>query len=150
MDSIIRAVIVYAVLLLLFRMAGRRTLAQMTSFDIVLLLIVSEAVQNALIRNDYSLTNAFLIVMTMIGLDIGLSVWKQRSPRLDRWLDGAPTIVVVEGRPLKDRMDRARIDEADILMAARATQGLERMEQIKYAVLEHSGGISIVPKASGQ
>lgn len=150
MDSIIRAVIVYAVLLLLFRMAGRRTLAQMTSFDIVLLLIVSEAVQNALIRNDYSLTNAFLIVMTLIGLDIGLSVWKQRSPRLDRWLDGAPTIVVVEGRPLKDRMDRARIDEADILMAARATQGLERMEQIKYAVLEHSGGISIVPKASGQ
>lgn len=150
MDSIIRAVVVYAVLLLLFRMAGRRTLAQMTSFDIVLLLIVSEAVQNALIRNDYSLTNAFLIVMTLIGLDIGLSVWKQRSPRLDRWLDGAPTIVVVEGRPLKDRMDRARIDEADILMAARATQGLERMEQIKYAVLEHSGGISIVPKASGQ
>lgn len=150
MDSIIRAVIVYVVLLLLFRMAGRRTLAQMTSFDIVLLLIVSEAVQNALIRNDFSLTNAFLIVMTLIGLDIGLSVWKQRSPRLDRWLDGVPTIVVVEGRPLKDRMDRARIDEADILMAARATQGLERMEQIKYAVLEHSGGISIVPKASGQ
>ncbi len=146
MDSVLRATAIYIFLLLIFRIAGRRTLAQMTNFDLLLLLLTGEATQQGLLGNDYSLTNAFLVILTLIGLDVGLSLWKQRSPQLDKLVDGVPMVIVEDGRPLKDRMDKARVDESDILTAARVLQGLERMEQIKYAVLERSGGISIIPK----
>ncbi len=131
---------------MIFRIAGRRTLSEMTSFDFVLLLIVSEATQQGLLGNDFSLTNAFLVILTLIGLDVTLSLWKQRSPRVEKLLDGVPMVIVEDGRPLKDRMDKARIDEEDILTAARELQGLARMDQIQYAVLERSGGISVIPK----
>lgn len=146
MDSILRALTVYVFLLVLFRIAGRRTLAEMTNFDFVLLLIISEATQNAMIGNDYSITNGVLVILTLIGVDIGLSVMKQRFPLMERYMDGMPLVIVDEGRPLKDLMDRARVDEQDILASARDKHGLERMEQIKYAVLERNGGISIIPK----
>jgi uncharacterized membrane protein YcaP (DUF421 family) len=148
MSSVLRAFIVYVVLFIIFRIAGRRTLTQITTFDFVMLLIVSESTQNAMIGNDYSITNAILVIVTLIGLDIGLSLWKQRFPQFDKFLDGVPLILVEDGKPLKDRMTKARVDEADILTAAREVQGLERMEQIKYAVLERSGGISIIPKSN--
>jgi len=148
MDAILRGLAVYVFLLLLFRIAGRRTLSEMTNFDFVLLLIISEATQNAMIGNDYSVTNGFLVILTLIGLDIGLSVMKQRFPIMERYMDGLPLIIVDQGRPLKELMDRARVDEQDILSSAREKHGLERMEQIKYAVLEKNGGISIIPKGS--
>lgn len=146
MDPVFRALTIYTVLLLLFRIAGRRTMAQMTNFDFILLLIMSEATQNAMIGNDYSVTNGVLVILTLIGVDVLLSLVKQRSPRLEQWLDGLPLVIVENGRPLPDLMGRARIDEQDILSAARERLGLERMDQIKYAVLETSGGISIIPK----
>jgi len=65
---------------------------------------------------------------------------------VEKWLDGVPVIIVVEGKLLQDRMDQARVDADDILEAARQSHGLERLDQIKYAVLERSGGISIIPK----
>lgn len=146
MDSVIRPAVMYLFLMLVFRVAGRRTLSEMTNFDFVLLLIVSEATQQALIGGDASITGALLVILTLVGLDIGFSLWKQRVPRLQRWLEGLPTIIVEDGRPLREVMERARVDESDILVAARQSQGLERMEQIKYAILERSGGISIIPK----
>jgi len=150
MDAILRGLVVYVFLLLLFRIAGRRTLSEMTSFDFVLLLIVSEATQNAMIGNDYSVTNGVLVILTLIGLDIGLSVMKQRFPAMERYLDGLPLIIVDEGRPLKELMEKARVDEEDIMSSARDKHGLERMEQIKYAVLERNGGISIIPKTNAR
>jgi uncharacterized membrane protein YcaP (DUF421 family) len=146
MDSVVRGAAVYMLLLLIFRLAGRRTLAQMTSFDFVLLLIISEAAQNAMIGDDYSVTNGALVVLTLVGLDVLLSQVKRWWPAAERWLDGKPTIIVEEGRPKIDIMNNARVDERDVLAAARETQGLERMDQIKFAVLETSGGISIIPR----
>ncbi|MDF5723396.1 MAG: DUF421 domain-containing protein [Rhizonema sp. PD37] len=147
MDAVLRAVAVYFFLFILFRIAGKRSLAQITTFDFILLLIVSEATQNAMLGNDYSLTNGFLVILTLIGIDILLSLWKRQSPEIGKLIDGVPLIIVEEGRPLKDRMAKARVNEDDILTAARESQGLERMDQIKYAVLERSGGISIIPKS---
>jgi uncharacterized membrane protein YcaP (DUF421 family) len=146
MDVVLRALAVYLFLLLVFRIAGRRTLMEMTSFDLILLLILSEATQNAMIGNSYSVVNAFLVIITLVGVDIVLSQLKHRSPVLERWLDGLPMVIVDHGRPLKDLMDRARVDEDDVMASARSSHGLERMDQIKYAVLESSGGISIIPK----
>ena len=146
MDAIVRGLVVYLFLMILFRIAGRRTLGSITNFDFVLLLIISEATQNAMIGNDYSVTNGFLVILTLVGLDIVLSYMKQRFPAMERYLDGLPLIQVDQGRPLKDLMYRVRVDEQDILAAAREKHGLERMDQIKYAILETNGMISIVPK----
>ena len=150
MDAVLRALAVYMFLLLMFRIAGRRTLSEMTSFDFVLLLIVSEATQNAMIGNDYSMMNGMLVITTLVGLDVLFTHWKHRSAVIERWLDGLPMVLVENGRPLEALMDRARVDREDILAVARETQGLERMDQIKYAVLEVGGGISIVPKNQNQ
>ncbi|MDP9363840.1 MAG: DUF421 domain-containing protein [Chloroflexota bacterium] len=146
MDSIVRASAVYAVLLLLFRLVGKRSLAETGVFDLVLLLIVSEAVQQAMIDGDNSMTNAFLVVLTLLGLNVGISLLKQRSPRIERLVDDVPLVILADGRPLQELMDKARVDEKDILQAARLQEGLERLDQIKYAVLERGGGISVVPK----
>ena len=146
MGSVLRAAAVYGFLLVLVRISGRRTLASMTTFDFILVLIISEATQNAMLGDDQSMTNGFLVVTTLIVLDIGLSLWKQRSPWLEKWIEGVPTVLVENGRPLKDRMDKARIDASDIMQAARELQGLERMDQIKFAVLERNGVITVVPR----
>lgn len=146
MESVLRALAVYVILLLVFRLSGKRTLSQVTTFDFVLLLIIAEATQQALLGQDYSITNFFLVVCTLLGMDIGLSVLKRTWPRLDLVLEGQPLIIVDNGRPLQEVMDKARVDQDDILTAARELHGLERMDQVKYAVLERSGGISIIPK----
>jgi uncharacterized membrane protein YcaP (DUF421 family) len=146
MDSVLRAAAIYLVLLVIFRISGKRSLAQITTFDFILLLIVGEATQQALLGENFSLTNAFVVIVTLVGFDIGLSLLKPHVPGLERWLDGLPLVIVEDGKPLKERMDKARVDESDVLTAARELQGLERMDQIKYAVLERSGGISIIPK----
>ncbi len=146
MDSVVRAAAVYLVLLLLFRIIGKRTLAETGAFDFVLLLIIAEATQQAMIDDDNSMTNAFLIIVTLLALNVGFSLLKQRSPLVDQLIDDVPVLIVVDGNPIKDRMDRARVDERDILQAARESQGLARLDEIKYAVLERDGAISVVPK----
>ena len=145
MESVIRGLAVYFFLLLIFRIAGKRTLSENTNFDLVLLLIISETTQQAMVDNDHSMTNGFLLIMTLIGASIGLSLLKQRLPTLEKWLEGTPLVIIENGKVLKDRMDKTRVDEADILEAARTLQGLERLDQIKYAVVERNGNITIVP-----
>lgn len=146
MDSVLRATAIYAFLLLIFRISGKRSLAQITAFDFVLLLIIGEATQQALLANDFSIINACIVICTLMFLELGLSLAKGWWPRLDPILDSTPLVVVENGRLLEDRSTRERIDLNDVLAAARERHGLERLDQIKYAVLERSGGISIVPQ----
>jgi len=150
MDSAIRAVVMYLALLVIFRLTGKRSLAQITTFDFVLLLIISEAAQPGLIGNDNSLTNSLLVILTLVLIDVGLAFWKQKWPAVERIIDGLPLVIVENGKPLKDRLDKERVDEEDILEAARKLHGLERMDQIKFAVLERAGGISIIPVAGAR
>lgn len=145
MEPIFRAVLIYGVLWLLFRVAGRRTVAQLTNFDFILLLIIGEAVQNGLLGQNFSVTAAVLTVVTLLLIDILLSVLKQFVPGVEQVVDGAPFVIVDHGKPLKARMNLSRVDEGDVLESARMKMGLERMDQIKYAVLEKTGEISIIP-----
>jgi uncharacterized membrane protein YcaP (DUF421 family) len=145
MDTVLRAVAVYAFVLLIFRIGGRRTFAEMTAFDFVFLLIVAEATQQALLGQDMSVINCWIVVATLIILDIGLSLAKVRWARLELWIDGTSTVLLADGKMFQDRMRKARVDEEDILHAARELHGLERLDQVKYAVLEKSGGITIIP-----
>jgi uncharacterized membrane protein YcaP (DUF421 family) len=145
-DSIFRALAVYVVLLVIFRIAGKRALSQATTFDLVLALIISEAIQQALVDRDGSLTGAFLVVVTLVGADVLFSVVKQRWERFDRIVEGTPVTVVEQGKPLRDRMRRERVDDDDILEAARELRGITTLGEIERAVVERSGQITVVPK----
>ncbi len=145
MDAVLRGATVYAIVWALFRLAGKRTLSEATTFDFVMLLIVAETTQQALLGEDFSITNSALLISTLIGLDILLSLLKSRFPRIERIIDGAPLLIMRDGQPLEERMRKARIDRFDILQAARAAHGIERLDQVKHAVLEQSGGITVVP-----
>lgn len=146
MSSVLHGAVVYLTLLLVFRIAGKRTLSEITTFDFVLLLIISEAVQQALIGTDNSMTNAMLVVATLVSLDVALSLLKQRMPRLERALESRAVLIVADGVLQKEAAARERVDEEDVLSAARSIHGLERMDQVKHAVLETGGNISIIPR----
>lgn len=149
MESVIRGFVVYVFLLLVFRLAGKRTLAQSTNFELVLLLIISETTQQAMVDNDHSMTNGFLLILTLISCTVALSWLKQRFPAWDRCLDGVPTIVLENGRLHKDRMAKLRVDEKDIMESAREHQALRTMDEIKYAIVERDGQITVIPKREG-
>jgi uncharacterized membrane protein YcaP (DUF421 family) len=145
-DAVLRGAAIYLLLLVIFRITGKRSLSEATTFDFVLLLIIGEVVAEAMIGNDSSFVNAVLLVIVIVGLDILISVWKQHSPTLARIVDSLPLILIEDGQLHKDRMNKCRVSEDDILAKARELQGLERMDQIKYAILERSGGITVIPK----
>ncbi|WP_040261554.1 DUF421 domain-containing protein [Pseudomonas massiliensis] len=144
MDAALRAAAMYVALIILFKVAGRRSLVDLTTFDFVLLLIIGEATQQALLGDDFSFTNAVLVIATLIAMDIGFTLAKQRLRSLTRLLDNGAMILVENGRPLKARLAKARLTEADILETARCSQGVERMEDIRFAILERNGSISII------
>lgn len=144
MDSVLRALAMYLALMVLFKIAGRRSLAELTTFDFVLLMIIGEATQQALLGDDFSLTNAFLVIITLIAIDVGFSLLKQRSSWISRLIDGEPTIIVENGKLLHRRLRHARLVEADVMEAARSSQGIETLEQIKFAIIERNGKISVI------
>jgi uncharacterized membrane protein YcaP (DUF421 family) len=146
MATILRCLVVYAVLLVLFRLSGKRALHKATVFDLVLVLVIAETVQTALVGDDPSLTRATVVATTLVLVDVVLSYAKQRSARLDRWLDGLPLTLVEEGVPVREALERSRVDEADIRQAARELHGLATMDDVRFAVLEKDGRISIVPR----
>ena len=146
MELILRAVTVYAVLWLIFRVSGKRTLKDMTTFDFILLLILSECTQQGLIGKDHSVTGAFLAVGTLVGVDIVLSLAKRRFQKVEKVLDSVPVILIEKGRMHADRMKKERVDEADIMASARETRGIGQMDAIDYAILETNGMISVIPK----
>lgn len=146
MHLVVRTLVLYAVLLLFFRVAGKRSLAETSTFDFILLLVISEATQQALVGGDSSLTAALIVIATFLFVDYVLSHFKLRSRSVERLLEGTPVLLVADGQLLRDRMARERVTLDDILHAARNREGLESLDQIAYAILEPSGGISIIPK----
>ncbi|NIY48336.1 DUF421 domain-containing protein [Cedecea colo] len=145
MDNVLRVIGMYILLMIVLKIAGRRTLLEMTSFDFILLLIISEATQQALLGNDFSFTGAAVTIITLITMDIVFGRIKERFPKIEQFIDGSPLILVEYGRPLEKRMRKAGIGKDDILASARMNQGLERMDQIKFAILEKNGKIAIIP-----
>ncbi|MEU1889607.1 DUF421 domain-containing protein [Streptomyces pristinaespiralis] len=146
METVLRELILYVVVLLLLRTAGKRTLADVTTFDLVLLLIISEATQQALLGDDFSLTTAALVIATLIGLDRLADYLSYRWSFFSNITSSRPMVIMDDGKVLPDRMKKAQLQESDILEAARSSHGMDRLDEIKYAVLETSGGISIIPR----
>ncbi len=146
MDTVIRSAVIYLFLLLVLRIAGKRTIAHITTFDFVLLLVIGEATQQALIGPDHSLTTSAVAICTMMFLEVVLSALKGRSVKFSHVLESQPIVIAEHGQLLEERAHKFHVDENDVLEAAREQQGLERLDQVAYAVLERSGTISIIPK----
>jgi uncharacterized membrane protein YcaP (DUF421 family) len=143
--TLLRVTVIYAFLLILFRLAGKRALAQMTSFDLVLVMVIGDATQQALIGDDFTVGTALVAVTWLVLLDVGFGYAKARWSKLDRVVDGLPVVLVDKGTPLLERMAREGIDIGDIMTAGREQHGLRSLDEIDFAVLERSGGLSIIP-----
>jgi uncharacterized membrane protein YcaP (DUF421 family) len=148
METVVRALCTYFFLLVVLRIAGRRTLGEMSAFELVILLIISETTQQAMLDSDPSMTNAGLAIITLITAALVMSLLKQRWPGVQTLAEGRPVVLIENGEVRFEALKEARIGIDEILVAARSKQGLERTSQIKHAVLEAGGGISIIPHAT--
>jgi uncharacterized membrane protein YcaP (DUF421 family) len=145
MDTVLRAFAVYLFVLIVFRIGGKRSLSQITTFDFILLLIIGEATQQALLGNDFSVINAWVVIGTLITLEAAFSWLEAKFPFFGRVAGSLPVVVLENGKLLEDAAMREGVTVSEILAEGREKHGLERLEQFKYAILERHGGISIVP-----
>jgi uncharacterized membrane protein YcaP (DUF421 family) len=144
-ESVARSAAVYLFLLLIFRVSGRRTLAQVTNFDLILVLIIGDATQQALVGNDHSFMTVVVVVSTLVLIDIALGKAKRYWPMVDAVVDGLPLPIIVSGTLNRKRMASEGVTTDDVLTAAREVHGISRLDEVDSAVLEQSGGISVVP-----
>jgi uncharacterized membrane protein YcaP (DUF421 family) len=143
-ELVLRSVVVYVLFLGALRLSGKRELGQFTIFDLALVLLASNALQPAITGPDASLPAALIIVVTLFILNRLVAVARARSPRLRRILDYAPTAVARDGKWIEAAIEKEGLD-ADDLDAAIREYGLESVKDVKLAVLEHDGSISVVP-----
>ena len=145
LEIIARTLCVYLVLLVVLRLAGKRELGQMEPFDVVVLLLISEAVQNAIIGGDQSLTGGLVAAGLLIGANKTIAVARDRIPRLRSALESSPTELVRDGRFLHEEMQKEELEEREVMMAIRG-HGLAEVEDVYLAVLETDGSISVIPE----
>ena len=147
MTVIIHAAVAYLVLLLAVRLIGRRMASMMAPFDIVVLFLFGGALMAAVLGNDHSMVAAISVVFTIGLMHIGVSALKRLSPRFGRIIDGTPVIIYERGEWHQDRMRDLRMLESDVMAAVRQ-KGLMRLEQVRYAIVERDGKVSIIPEDS--
>jgi len=144
MDLVLRAFVIFAFIYLLTRVVGRRELGSAEPFDIILLVVVGDLVQQGVTQSDYSLTGAVLVISTFTLLTVLVSFLSVKVPALRPVLDGDPLILVENGKPNTANLKRQRLDLGEVLAEARLQQ-VTRLEDIQWAILESSGQISIIP-----
>jgi uncharacterized membrane protein YcaP (DUF421 family) len=145
MDIVARAIVVFAFLLILTRIIGRRELSSLQPIDLILLIIVGDAVQQGLTQDDYSLTGAVLAVGTIAALQVFVSWVGYRFPRTRPVLEGNPIVVVQDGELIERNLRRERLDPEEVYEQARL-QGIAHLSEVKWAVLETTGKISFIKK----
>jgi uncharacterized membrane protein YcaP (DUF421 family) len=146
MDIALRGIAIYAFVYLLTRVIGRRELSSLQPFDIILLVMLGDAVQQGLTQDDYSVTGAFIAVGTIATLQVLTSYVSFRFPRIRPVLDGEPIIVVEDGKPIEKNLKRERLSVEEVLEEARGQQ-IESLDKIQWAVLETSGKLSFIEKS---
>jgi uncharacterized membrane protein YcaP (DUF421 family) len=139
-----RTAIVYLAVLVGLRLTGKRELGQLTPFDLVVILLVSNAVQNAMVGADTSVTGGVLAAGVLLGLNIVVATARERMPWLRRAVEGTPTLLIHDGQFVAAHLRREGLSEDDVLMAIRE-HGVSALSDVRQAVLETDGSISIVP-----
>jgi uncharacterized membrane protein YcaP (DUF421 family) len=145
MDIVLRAAAVFVFVYLLVRVMGKRELSSLEPFDLILLIVLGDALQQGLTQDDYSVTGAVLAVGTIAVLQVGVSYVSFRFPRLRPVLDGEPVVIVQDGKPIDKNLRRERLTHDDLAEAARQEQ-IARLDDVAWAVLEKNGKISFIEK----
>ena len=146
MDIVLRGAVVFVFLYVLMRVIGRRELSSLEPFDLILLIILGDAVQQGLTQDDYSLTGAMLAVGTIAALQVLVSYVNFRFPRMRPILDGEPIVIVQDGKPIDRNLRRERVTIEDLLGSARS-QNIGSLDDVQWAVLETNGQISFIKKS---
>jgi uncharacterized membrane protein YcaP (DUF421 family) len=145
-DLVLRAVFVFAFVVLLMRVIGRRELSSLSPVDLILLIILGDALQQGLTQDDYSLTGAVLVVGTLAVLQVVLSWLAFRSPSVRSVVDGEPLIVVQDGKPIERNLKRERLTVEEIAESARLHE-IGSLDEVRWAVLERNGELSFIKKS---
>ena len=148
MDLVLRAVVLYFLILLVTRVIGRRELSSLAPFDLILLIVVGDAIQQGLTQDDYSVTGAVIVVVTILMLQIATSYVSFRSSRARTVLEGEPIIILQDGAVIESTMKRERLTPEEVAEEARQQQ-IDSLERVAWAVLEPSGKISFIQKQGG-
>ena len=146
MDIVIRAAVAYLFILFLMRVVGRRELSSMEPSDVILLVVIGDLVQNGVTQSDYSVTGVVLAAGTIGALATLTAFVTFKSSRIRNVVEGEPVILVEDGKPIERNMKNERLTLDELMEQARLQQGVESLDDVKWAVLETSGSISIVPK----
>ena len=144
LNIILRTVVVYVVVLAGLRLAGKREIGQMTVFDLVVLLLIANAVQNAMVGPDTSLVGGLVAAVVLLLLNAAVARLRLRWPRLRRLVEGTPTLLVLHGEVITDHLRREGVDP-ETLVAALREHGVAELADVEMAVLEIDGSISVVP-----
>lgn len=145
MDIVLRTGVVFFFLLLLMRVIGRRELSSLQPFDLILLIVLGDAVQQGLTQDDYSLTGALLVIGTFAILQVFVSWIGFRFPRTRPIIEGSPIIVLQDGEVIERNLKRERLSVDELREAARE-QGIAHLSQVQWAVLETTGKLSFIKK----
>ena len=146
MDLVIRAAVGFLFVLFLTRVVGRRELSSMEPFDLIMLVMIGDLVQQGITQNDFSVTGMFLVGSTVALMTVAVSYATFRFPRARPLLEGEPVIVLQEGKPIDRNLRRNRITHEELAAAARQQQ-FGSLQDIQWAVLETSGQISFIPRS---
>ncbi len=142
-----KTLVLYLFLIIGLRLLGKRELGQMNIFDLVLIIVLGNSVQNAMLGNDNSLVGGLIAATTLLGVNRIFNVILRRSKKIERVMVGQPLLIVHEGIPMANRMKAEGITH-DQLMTALREHGLTRLEQVKICVLEVDGSMSVIPTES--
>lgn len=145
METVFRVTIIYFFLMIALRIMGKREFGQMSPLELVALLLIPEIVSQALLREDFSMTNAIIAVTTLLTMVFLTSLVIQVSKRAEKAIAGAPTVLVYHGQLVADHMHKERVTEGEIFGEMHKS-GLDRLEQVRWAVLEGDGKIAIIPE----
>jgi uncharacterized membrane protein YcaP (DUF421 family) len=146
MDLALRAIVVYFFVFLLTRIVGRRELSSLGPFDIILLVVIGDAVQQGLTQDDYSLTGAMIVVTAIALLQVLTSYLSFRFRSLRPVLEGDPIVIVQDGKLIERNLHRERLTLEDVMEEARSSAQIASLEEIQFAVVERNGTISFLEK----
>jgi uncharacterized membrane protein YcaP (DUF421 family) len=146
-DLVLRATLLFAFVYLLTRVVGRRELSSLEPFDLILLVMIGDLMQQGITQNDFSITGAILVGGTIALMTVAVSYASFRFPRLRPALEGDPLIVVENGKPIERNLRRNRISIEELAAAARLNS-IGSLDDVQWAVLETNGRISFIPKSA--
>ena len=146
MDLVIRAIVGFAFVYFLTRVVGRRELSSLQPFDLIMLVMIGDLVQQGITQNDFSVTGMFLVGATVALLTVFVSYASFRFPRLRPVLEGEPVIVVEDGKPILRNLRRNRVTLVELAAAGRL-EGFHSLDEVRWGVLETNGRISFIPKS---